>query len=188
MRNLIIALGLILSITFTSCQKQEVRPQIEIVEEAGTIDETISVFGDWLLVGGTMYMENLETGEKTSYSHFDANKTVSSLRYSGWMYDIERLVVDSTTWSFVAPPNIPNTGEFYLNGNTTQPYGFHLTTSNMSIVENSTGPQQMGGSARPISAYLNGVPNQANFYVQEAYESINGVNYKYFSELTFEKI
>ena len=187
MRNLLVVLGLFLAIGFTSCNKEYIQPANEVVEEAGTIDETVSVFGEWLLVDGKMYIENLETGEKTVYNHFDVSKNVSSLRYEGIMFEFERIVKDSTTWTFIAPPNIPNTGEFWLNNDSIQPYGFYLTTSNMSIVENSTGPQQMGGSSRPLSAYLNGVPNQANFYVQETYASINGENVKYFSELTFEK-
>lgn len=135
-----------------------------------------------------MYMENLETGEKTVYEHFDDTKTVSSLRYEGQMFEFERIVVDSTVWSFISPDHIPNMGEFWLNYDSLNPYGFNLTTSNMSIVEWSTGPTQLGGSSRPLSAYLSDYSdNSVNFYVQETYESIGGVNYKYFSELTFVK-
>ena len=183
-------LGLIFLFTLVSlnsCQKETLEPQITLVEDAGTVENTISVFGEWLLVDGKMYIENLSTGEKTVYNHFDQNKHVSSLRYDGIMYEFERIVVDSTTWTFIAPPSIPNTGEFWLNNDSIQPYGFYLTTSNMTIVENSSGPQQLGGSSRPLSAYLNGVNNQVNFYVQETYASIDGENVKYFSELTFEK-
>lgn len=58
----------------------------------------------------------------------------------------------------------------------------------MSIVEWSTGPTKLDGSSRPLSAYLSDYSeNSVNFYVQEAYGSIGGVNYKYFSELTFVK-
>jgi len=187
MRNLLVVLVLFLAIGFTSCQKEELLPPNEPVEEAGTIDETLSVFGEWVLVDGKMYIDNLDTGEKTVYNHFDDSKSVSSLRYEGVIFEFERIVKDSTTWTFIAPPSIPNTGEFWLDNDSLQPYGFYLTTSNMSIVENNTGTQQLGGSSRPISAYLNGTPNQANFYVQETYASINGENVKYFSELIFEK-
>jgi len=183
MRKLLAISLLILLTGSISCQKEVIEPINEVVEPL----ETLSVFGEWVLVGGNMYIENLETNVKTVYSHFDDNKSVSSLRLEGNMFNIERIVKDSTVWTFIAPPNIPNYGEFWLNNDSLQPYGFYLTTSNMSIVENNTGDQQLGGSSRPLSAYLNGVPNQATFYIQEIYSSIGGENVKYFSELTFEK-
>jgi hypothetical protein len=188
MRNLLVILGLILTFGFTSCTKPEDLPQPMEIEEVETVDETISVFGEWVLIGGNMYLENLETGETTVIPHFGGSTTVSSLRYEGSLYDIEDLVVNTTTWTFIAPPSIPNTGEFWLNNDSANPYGLNLTSSNMTIVENSTGTQKLGGSARPLSAYSNGIPNQANFYIQETYTSINGANYKYYNELTFEKI
>jgi len=187
MKKLLVLLGLFLFINLTSCQKKIITPNVEPIVQVENVDSTISVFGEWLLVDGKMYIDNLDTGEKTVYGHFDNNKTVSSLRYEGVVFDFERIVKDSTTWTFIAPPTIPNTGEFWLNNDSIQPYGFYLTTSNMTIVENGFGPQKLGGSSRPISAYLNGTDNQANFYVQETYGSIDGNNVKYFSELTFEK-
>ena len=188
MKNYLLILAVIVGIGFTSCQKETIEPNSQQVENAGTIDETISIFGEWVLVDGKMYMENLETGEKFVYNHFDANKTASSLRYEGYMFEFERIVKDSTTWTFIAPNNVPGTGEFWLNNDSIQPYGFYMTNSNMTIVENSTGPQQLGGSSRPITAYIDDYGQQTvNFYVQEAYTSINGENWKYFNELTFQK-
>lgn len=188
MKNLALIFTIILGIGFTSCQKEDILTNQDVVEEAGTIDNTISIFGEWLLVDGKMYMENMDTGEKTVYDHFDASKTVSSLRYEGYMFEFERIVVDSTTWTFIAPNSIPGTGEFWLDNDSIQPYGFYITNSNMSIIEHTSGPQQLGGSSRPITAYIDDYNSQTvNFYVQEAYTSINGENFKYFSELTFQK-
>lgn len=184
MKNFILIFAVILGLGFTSCQKEEIKPNNSVE----MVDETIEIFGEWVLVDGKMYMENLETGEKTVYSHFDATQNVSSLRYGGYMYEFERIVQDSTTWTFVEPQYNSNMGEFWLDNDSIQPYGLYLTNSNMSIVENSTGPQQLGGSSRPLTAFIDEYGNQTvNFYVQEAYENINGVNYKYFSELTFQK-
>jgi hypothetical protein len=184
MKNLLVVLTLIFGFTLTSCHKEEVTPPNTLIEEV----ETISVFGEWLLVDGKMYMENLETGEKTVYDHFGPTKSVSSLRYDGYMFEFERIVVDSTLWTFTTPYNIPGTGQFWLDNDSIQPYGFYVTDTNMTIVENSVGVTQLGGSARPITAFIDeDGTNSVNFFVQEAYESINGVNYKYFSELTFQK-
>ncbi len=181
MKNLILLFAFL---SLISCEKELPPP----IEEPIPVEETISVFGDWLLVDGKMYIENLETGEKTVYNHFDDTKTVSSLRYDGSIFELERIVVDSTIWSFIAPTDIPSIGEFWLNNDSLTPYGFNLTTSNMSIVEWPTGPTQLGGSSRPLSAYIsNYSENSVNFYVQESYESIDGMNCKYFSELTFVK-
>lgn len=189
MKSYFLFIALILGLTLTSCHKEDINPNQDLVEDAGTIDEKISIFGDWLLIDGKMYMENIETGEKVVYNHFDANQTVSTLRYEGVMYEFERIVDDSTTWTFKQPNSVPGMGQFWLNNDSIQPYGFYVTNSNMSITEYSSVDQQLGGSARPIRAYIKNYANQeVNFYVQEAYTEIDGQTWKYFSELTFKKL
>jgi len=183
MRILFLTLFLFLGF---SCQKAE-KPQPK-VDDTEISEETILLFGDWKLLSGRVYMENLETHEKIFYRHFDSVKTVSSLRYSGWLFDIERIVRDSTTWSFRRPKH-GTIGEFWLNGDSLNPYGLNITKSNLTIVENSTGPTKLGGSSRPISAFIDDYNKViVNFYIQETYESIDGINYKYFSELKFRKL
>jgi len=192
MKRLFFILTLAFSIGLVSCQKEDITPNQDEVVDAGTIEQEISIFGEWKLLDGKMFMENIETGEKTVYAHFDANKTVSSLRYSGSMFDFETIEQNVTTWEFVQPPMVPGTGDFILNGDVANPMGFYMTVNNWTIVEHPTASNaqemQLGGSSRPISAYVEDYDQKIiNFYVQEAYESIDGYNYKYFSELTFQK-
>jgi hypothetical protein len=190
MKKILILLLVSLSIGFASCEKQTLTPTQEQVETAGTIENEVSIYGEWLLVDGKMYMENLETGQLVVLNHFDPTKTVSSLRYSGIMFAIEEIEINVTTWTFIAPPSVPGIGEFWLNSDSLAPYGFNVTNSNWTIIEHPStidpSDMKLGGSARPISAYI--VDGEVKFYVHEAYESINGVNWKYFSELTFQKI
>lgn len=193
MKNLALYLIVILGISLTSCTKEEFIPLEEEVEQETQIDEEISLSGKWLLRSGKMYMENIETHEKVVYDHFDANKRASSLRFSGSLYEFEDIYVDSTTWSFHLPASVPGYGEFILDDDTIQPYGLNITASNWTVIEHPTvtsaAGMQLGGSARPIRAFIEDYgSNTVVFYVQEAYESIDGWNYKYFSELTFEKI
>lgn len=186
---LILGLFLIL----TSCKKEEIEPISQEVEETTQIDDEIRLYGKWVLLDAKMYIENLETHEKTVFNHFDENKTTSSLRYSGSMYEIEDIEQYVTTWGFKQPNYVPGYGEFILNDDTTQPYGFYVTKSDWTIVEhpltNSGDDMQLGGSARPIEAYVLSYNDSiVNFYVQLAYENIGGWNCKYFTEMTMQKI
>lgn len=143
--------------------------------------------GDWELVSGTMYLENLETGE--TYEEFLFNGTnVSSLRYSGSMYDFEDIVRYQTTWSFYFPQNIPGTGTFMINGDSIYSYGLSVTNTNLTVIEPLTGGYLLlGGSSRPIQYEILDVENGIiNIYVQETYENIDGYNYRYYSKLRFK--
>jgi hypothetical protein len=114
MKNLIHFLILALVLVTSSCQKETITPN---VPEEQVIDE-IRLYGKWLLVGGSMYVTNLETGQKVKYDHFGPNKTISSLDYNGSDIEIEAIELNTTTWSFYAPPAVPGYGEFVLNGAT----------------------------------------------------------------------
>lgn len=145
---------------------------------------------EWQLVGGVMYMENIETGYKVKYNHFGPSRTVSSLRYSGTELEIEELELGVTTWQFKAPSMYNY--EFILNKDSLNPYGYQESASYRSIIEHPTagfGDQQMGGSARPFVAYTEDYDaGLLNIRIQEAYEGIDGYNWKYFSVLTFKLI
>jgi len=183
MKNILI-LSLLTVVALSSCTKGD---PIQLKEEAAIENPSLSIYNKWLLTGGTMYTENLETGQNISYNHFDATKTVSSLRWDGPDFPIERIVVDSTTWAFTAP--VGDYGEFILNQDTLSPYGLTATTHNITIIEHPfTSQVQMGGSARPIwiedEDYNSGI---IYLHVQEMYESIGGQNYKIYSVLEFTK-
>ena len=182
----------ILILTTVSCKKEEVElpPQNEV-----QIENEISVWGVWELVSGKMYVDNLETGEKIVYNHFGGTKTLSSLRYSGTIFNIEEIEMGVTTWEFIKPVNSTGigVGTFILNGDTEHPYGFNVTQHNWTIIEHPLATEaeyiQLGGSARPISSTIYDYSSQeVRFRIQEGYENINGYNCHYFNELIFRKI
>lgn len=182
---------LALTLTFASCKKDEPLVKQEQTEEV--VQEDIRIYGEWILLDAKMFVENLETGEKTSFDHFDGAKTVSSLRYGGSsLYDFETIEKDVTTWEFHQPDYVPGYGEFILNGNSDTPMGFYVTKSNWTIVEHPQAgidDMQLGGSSRPLEAYVEDYDNNiVNFYVQTTYEAIDGYNCKYFTQLTMKKI
>jgi hypothetical protein len=146
---------------------------------------------EWQLVGGVMYMENMETGYKVKYDHFGPSRTKSSLRYSGAELEIEELELGVTTWQFKV--NTMYDYEFILDKDSLNPYGYQESASYRSIIEHpkalSYGERQMGGSARPFVAYTKDYDRGLiNIRIQEAYESIDGYNWNYFSVLTFKLI
>lgn len=184
-------LGLFL--TFTSCKKEEITPNTNGIEESSQIDGEIRLYGKWVLLDAKMYIENMETHEKTVFNHFDEGRTISSLRYSGPIYEIEVIEQYVTTWAFKQPKYVPGYGEFILNNDTIQPYGFYVTKSDWTIVEHPLSDNYdgmgLGGSARPIESYVVDYDDSiVNFYVQLAYENIDGWNCKYFTEMTMQKI
>ena len=190
MKNLIYIL-ILTSLVFTSCKKEELKPINQEIEEAATIEEGIILYGEWILVSGKMYIENMETGEKTVYDHFSPTKTTSSLRYGGTQFEFESIEQGVTSWEFCAPPNWNGYGEFILDNDTINPYGLYVLEDNWSVVEHPTATastMQLGGSSRPLQAVVTDYSSQqVAFTVQEAYESIDGYNCNYYSELIFEK-
>ena len=188
MKNLLLLFLIGFSLVFTSCDKEK-DPIYQAVHEAETKD-SISLYGEWTLISGKLYVENTETGENLVYDHFDATKTTSSLRYSGPMYDFENIEIYVTSWTFIQPINSVAQGEFWLNGDDSDPYGLTIVGDMWTIVEHSSGgTSKLGGSARPIEAviidYDSGI---VEFTVQDAYESIDGYNCNTFSKLRFQKV
>lgn len=181
---------LALMLVFTSCKKETLTP---VNEEVVVVEDELRIYGKYVLLSGEMYVTNLETNQKTMYNHFDANKTTSSLRYSGSLVDFEDLEQDVTTWAFSQPDYVPGFGEFILNNDSINPMGFYVTKSNWTIMEhptaNSASDMQLGGSARPIEGYVDDYgANIVVIYVQDAYENIDGYNCSYYSALKFQKI
>ena len=124
--------------------------------------------------------------------HFGPNKVISSLDYNGSDIEFETIELNVTTWSFYQPPSVPGFGEFVLDGDLTNPYGFYVTNNNWTITEHTQSTasnMQMGGSSRPISATIYSYSDSiVYFYVQNGYTSIANQNYSYFSELKFKKV
>lgn len=144
--------------------------------------------GCWNLLGGELYMENLETGESTELLHFQYSDT-SSLRYNGSMYEFEDIIKKNTSWCFDFPVNVPGMGSFVLNSDSLYPYGLSVTSNNITITEPLVGSYLLlGGSSRPLVYEIISLENKiVNFYVQETYENIDGYNCRYYSKLKFKK-
>lgn len=190
MKKLVLVLVSFAILTF-SCKKDEFEDLNQTKTEE--VERGIELYGTWRLISGKMYIENMETGEKIVYNHFDSNKQTSSLRYSGSMYEFETIKANETKWTFIAPPENSHYGEFWLDNDSIEPYGLYILDQFWSIVEHPTADSatemQLGGSSRPISAVVEDYDhNIVLFRVQEAYESIDGFNSNYYSELRFKKI
>ena len=183
----ILAFGLF----FTSCEKEPLEEEVFVDPYAIDASDTIRIYGKYRLLSGKMYITNLETNERKVYNHFGPGKTISSLRYDGTIHPIEEIIQGVTTWEFTPPPYVPGYGKFILNGDDEKPYGFNVTRSNWTIMENPSGAsgQQMGGSAIPLEGYLlSKSDSTVVFTLFQGYGSIDGYNMRYLSELTFKKM
>jgi len=195
MKNLFLLVLLSFTLVFTSCQKEDYKTIDETnrttLEEKGEIVEGILIYGEWKLLSGQMFIENLDTGSKEVYDHFSPTKPVSSLRYSGAVLEIETIEANVTTWSFIAPSNFIGAGDFWLGNDSIQPYGLQVMGEHFSIIEHPTATastMQLGGSSIPFTTVVEDYTNQiVIFTIQEAYENINGYNCRYYSELRFQK-
>ena len=189
MKNII---NLLLVIFLVSCDKEPL--YIPCTETYPTTQNPVDyveenfIDGCWLLEGGMMYMENLETYELTELQHFNVSDT-SSLRYGGTMYNFESVVRNSTSWCFSLPSNIPGVGSFILNNDSLLPYGLSVTSNNVTVTEPLIGSYLLlGGSARPIMYDIVDLKNKIIVVkIQETYENIDGYNYRYHSKLKFKK-
>lgn len=174
----------------TSCEKEPL--ETETHEIIDITNDTTSLYRKYILISGKMYVTNLVTNERKVYDHFGPGKNTSSLRYSGTQYPIEEIIKGVTTWEITPPPNVPGHGEFILNNDYANPYGFNVTRHNWTIIEHPSSvsnAQQMGGSARPLEGYLlSKVDSTVVFTLQQGYENIDGYNSTYLSELTFKII
>lgn len=187
MKAKIILLSLL--VVLFSCKKQQPQQVGPIPTLNSKEEPTLQMWGKWKLTQGWMYFENLETGEKYKYTHFDGIQTTSSLRWSSPLFEIERIVQNQTTWEFIPLSSDNGIHDFMLNDSTLM--GFNLTNSYRTIVEhptaNSALNMHLGGSARPL-----GVWTEDNVHMivrlQEFYDSFNGYNWKLFSVLEFKQI
>lgn len=198
MKNLFIKFFVftVIVLSLASCEKDYLYPingkNVKPVSEYVDTGKTITQWGKFLVIDGVMFVHNLETNEKKMYHHFDSNKKQSSLRWGGSMFDIENIYKDSTTYSFWRPSSFPGYGKFVLNGDTTKHYAVYYCGFNKAIVEDPVygmTQQLLGGSSRPFSGQLlNYDEKTVVIQIQEAYNSIDGYNCRYWSQLTLKKI
>lgn len=178
-------------LTLTSCKKENF--QIDCTNTYPTTQDTTTFIpvgeleGVWILKDAVRYMTNLDFNTTDSLFLFN-NTTTNSLRYGGSYYEFEDITLNQTTWSFKYPENTPGIGLFFLDGDSITPYGLNVTTNNITVLENMIGPQQMGGSARPINyKMINPHNTLVSIEVQHSYENIDGYNSYYYTKLKFKK-
>lgn len=197
---------LFLILILVSCQKELPTQETTESEKPTVIDKYWDLFYGkdkivygkpkpnvvkWVLVDGMMFMENVETGYKIKFKHFDANRTVSSLRYNGVIFDLEKIEVGVTTWQFRYGKY--SSKEFVLNNDTLHPYGYVESYSYRNITELGTSKNvsdmKLGGSSRPFSVWTKDYSaGLIQIRIQEAYEGIDGYNWRYFNILTFKLV
>ena len=152
----------------------------------------ISRWGKFLVIGGTMFINNNETGEMVKYNHFDSLKTVSSLRWGGGYFEIENIEKDVTTYSFYKPFNYPGNGRLIIDDDSTKHYMVNYIGMNSTIIEDPVeGMQQqmMGGSSRPFTLYVIDYENKIlGMRINQIECSINGYNCKTWNEIRLQKI
>jgi len=179
-------------IGLASCQKEVIYPTDELPANVPSANafNGISMWGEFLITDGVMYVDNHETGVKTVYNHFGVGKDTSSLRWGGGQFEIETIVRNKTTYSFYKPLNFPGYGKFVLNGDTSKHYALYLIGRNSTIIEDPVNPQNLlGGSSRPFSGQTISITDSTvAIQIQEVEGSINGYNCHYWTQLTLKKI
>lgn len=154
--------------------------------------KSISRWGKFLVIGGTMFINNHETGEMIKFSHFDSLKTVSSLRWGGSYFDIETIEKDKTTYSFYKPINYPGNGRLIINDDSTKHYMVNYMGMNTTIIEDpihGMTEQLLGGSSRPYTLYVIDYDNKIlGLRINQIECSIDGYNCNTWNEIKLKKI
>lgn len=155
--------------TLFSCKKDVIKPDNNVLPDT-TVYEVVDI--DWVLSEGRFYMENMDNGDKVFYDHFGSSQFQSTLDpISGADLPFDTIVKGVTTWRF-------SSSNFILNG--TNFYNFTHVGNTITAVG------MENGSSRPMT--IIDIDNvSVTFKVHEAYGSLNGYNYEYYSTLTFVK-
>lgn len=182
----------LLVIGLASCKKEVIYPTDELPANVPSANafKGISMWGEFVITDGVMYVDNHETGAKTVYHHFGPSKDTSSLRWGGGIFDIETIIRNKTTYSFYKPLNFPGYGKFVLNEDTSKHYAVYFIGTSSSIIEDPVSPQNLlGGSSRPFSGQtISLTDSTVAIQIQEVEGSINGYNCRYWTQLTLKKI
>jgi len=168
MKNILTTVLLIICIlSFNSCKKYEFDEPLPTIEN-----------NEWILQSGRVYVENLDNGELKYYDHFGPNRTTSNLDiFGGSQSDIDNINISQTSWYF-------SDGNFILDNSVY--YGYTSMGSGINVQYTIIGVPPFGSSRNIGVLELN--DNILTIIVYESNESHNGVNYHYFSTLTFKRI
>jgi len=181
----------VLIFVISSCEKEPIYPTDQLPSNVPSISNEVGIgsWGRFVIVGGTMYVTNNETGQKIYYDHFGENKDSSSLRWGGSYFDIESIVRNQTSFSFWKPIGFPGYGRFVLNDDTTKKYSVYYIGNYRTIVEDPLSTElMMGGSARPFSGQTLSLEDSLiAIHIQESQGSIAGYNSKYWTRLILKK-
>lgn len=155
--------------TFFSCKKEEIKPNNTVLPDT-TVYEIVDI--DWVLSEGRLYMDNMDNGDKIFYDHFGGTQNQSTLDpISGVNIPFDTIIKGITTWRFTSDNFILNSTNFY-------------TYTHIGNTITATGMEN--GSSRPMTV-IEITNTTVTFKVHEAYGSMGGYNYKYYSTLTFVK-
>jgi hypothetical protein len=161
---------LALTLTFVSCKKEELKP----INDNTVVENNAPFEGvNWVLSEARVYLENIDNGEKYVYDYFGGGVTEANTHIFGGYTGVtlDSIKQNYTTWFF-------QNGTFTLNGTDSWEYtDYNMTYSPIGLV---------GGTSRPIEVTHVDDESMTVTY-HEAYGSNNGINYNYYSELTFVK-
>lgn len=176
MRNFVLVFILFL---ITSCEKELIYPSdtYNITKTPIDVKPTINIWGKFMVIDAVMYFNNKNTGEKIKYKHFGPNKTSSNMRWGGSNYEFERIVKDSTTYSFYKPLSFPGNGIFLLNDDTTKNYCVYFIGRNRTI--------NFNGINRPFSGQT---VDYEKKIIRMQIQEVNDGYIHYWTELTLLKV
>lgn len=169
--QIIINAFLILTVlTTNSCKKEEQLKPNNTVVNNNQVYELLDI--DWVLHSGRFYMENMDNGDKNFYDHFGLSQFQSTLDpINGADIPFDTISQGITTWRFTSNNFILNNVNYY-----------EFTYTENTVV--AVGMEN--GSSRPMTI-IDIDDISITFKVHEAYGSIDGVNYSYYTTLTFIK-
>ena len=179
----------LLVILTVACQKEYPYPSNDYKFEKDDEKPGIPISGKWVVIGGLMYVRDLELGTFVYYNHFGLDKDSSDLNYCGVAdYDLQIIEINKTTYSFY--PKQTGYGTFILNDDTTRIYGLNTTANHITIIENPFGnTQYIGGSAVPLIGRTVDYENDVvELRLNEGFCSGLGHNYKFFNIVIIKKI
>ena len=163
---LIIPFLIFLSSIFISCEK-------EMFDDPKPIYSLENV--EWVLYSGRVYVENLDNETQYYYDHFGPNKMVSNLDiFGGSQSIVDGLNQYQTTWFISNGTFIYNSQEYY-------DYTEMGVASKTKYTIIGVPPFASSRTIIPIEV----TENHMTIEVYEAFESHDGVNYNYFTTLTF---
>ena len=155
-----------------ACKKEELKPNNNNYVEEETEHQILDI--DWVLVSGRIYIENINTNEKTYYNHFGSTQMVSVLDpINGAAIPFDTITEGVTTFRF------NSNGKFVLNGNKF----YDLTHTNNTF--NAIGMEN--GSARPMTV-IDINKTSLSLKVNEDYASDGTSLFKMYTTLTFVKM